>query len=71
MGRSPAANRLISAVQVHGWDNERSNKLMIRLEWMWEERNRTVILLISATIILGIALIDWWTKPYVSLGFLY
>src|SRR3974390_1255335 len=44
---------------------------MIRLEWMWEERNRTVILLISAAIILAIALIDWWTKPYVSLGFLY
>src|SRR6516165_8933038 len=44
---------------------------MIRLEWMWEERNRTVILLICAAIILAIALIDWWTKPYVSLGFLY
>jgi PAS domain S-box-containing protein len=38
---------------------------------MWEERNRTVILLISAVIILVIASIDWWTKPYVSLGFLY
>ncbi len=46
-------------------------KFMLRLEWMWEERNRTVILLISAAIILIIALIDWWTKPYVSLGFFY
>jgi PAS domain S-box-containing protein len=46
-------------------------KFMLRLEWMWEERNRTLILLISAAIILVIALIDWWTKPYVSLGFLY
>jgi PAS domain S-box-containing protein len=46
-------------------------KFMLRLEWMWEERNRTAILLISAAIILVIALIDWWTKPYVSLGFLY
>src|SRR5260370_2061786 len=46
-------------------------KLMLRLEWMWEERNRTTILLISAAIILIIALVDWWTKPYVSLGFLY
>src|SRR3974390_1318163 len=44
---------------------------MIRLEWMWEERNRTVILLISAAIMLAIALLDWWTMPYVSLGFLY
>jgi PAS domain S-box-containing protein len=46
-------------------------KFMLRLEWMWEERNRTAILLISAAIILLIALIDWWTKPYVSLGFFY
>lgn len=46
-------------------------KFMLRLEWMWEERNRTSILLISAAIILAIALVDWWTEPYVSLGFLY
>ena len=46
-------------------------KFMLRLEWMWEERNRSAILVISAAIILVIALIDWWTKPYVSLGFLY
>src|ERR1035437_326968 len=38
---------------------------------MWEERKRTVALLISAAVILTIALVDWWTKPYVSLGFLY
>jgi two-component system sensor kinase FixL len=44
---------------------------MPRLEWLWEERNRTAALLVSATIILAIALVDWWTKPYVSLGFLY
>jgi two-component system sensor kinase FixL len=46
-------------------------KFMLHLEWMWEERNRTVILLVSAAVILIIALIDWWTKPYVSLGFFY
>src|ERR1035437_8849821 len=46
-------------------------EFMPRLEWMWEERNRTVALLISAAVILTIALVDWWTKPYVSLGFLY
>jgi PAS domain S-box-containing protein len=44
---------------------------MPRLEWLWEERNRTAALLVSATVILAIALVDWWTKPYVSLGFLY
>jgi PAS domain S-box-containing protein len=46
-------------------------KFMPRLEWMWEVRNRTKILLVSAAVIVLIALVDWRTKPYVSLGFLY
>jgi PAS domain S-box-containing protein len=46
-------------------------EFMPRLEWMWEERNRTGALLVSGAVILAIALVDWWTKPYVSLGFLY
>jgi len=41
------------------------------LEWIWEPRNRPPILLASVGIVLVIAAIDWWTKPYVSLGFLY
>ena len=41
------------------------------LERVWEERNRTAVLLVSGSIVLIIALADWWTKPYVSLGFLY
>jgi len=44
---------------------------MLNLEWIWEQRNRTVVLIISAAIVLAIAVVDWWTKPYVSLGFLY
>ena len=44
---------------------------MIRLERLWDERNRTRVLVVSAAIILLIAVVDWWTKPYVSLGFLY
>ncbi len=44
---------------------------MPRLERVWEERNRTPVLLVSTVIILAIALVDWWTRPYVSLGFLY
>jgi PAS domain S-box-containing protein len=44
---------------------------MVHLERVWEERNRTAVLLISCSIILIIALADWWTMPYVSLGFLY
>jgi two-component system sensor kinase FixL len=44
---------------------------MLRLERLWEQTNRIPVLLISGAIILGIALLDWWTKPYVSLGFFY
>jgi PAS domain S-box-containing protein len=44
---------------------------MLNLEWIWEPRNRTTVLLTSAGIVLVIAAVDWWTKPYISLGFLY
>jgi len=44
---------------------------MPSLELLWHDRNRTPVLTISGTIILVIAVVDWWTKPYVSLGFLY
>lgn len=44
---------------------------MIHLERLWEVRNRTPILLLSGLILLIIAGADWWTMPYVSLGFLY
>jgi PAS domain S-box-containing protein len=42
-----------------------------RLERLWEERNRTPVLLLSGAIVFIVALVDWLTKPYVSLGFLY
>jgi len=41
------------------------------LEQVWSERNRTAVLTISGAFILLVAAVDWWTKPYVSLGFLY
>src|SRR5579863_2677324 len=44
---------------------------MPRVEWMWEDRHRSAVLLVSSLILLAIAFADWWTKPYVSLGFLY
>jgi two-component system sensor kinase FixL len=44
---------------------------MLHIEGIWDQRNRTAVLLISGVIVLAIALVDWWTKPYVSLGFLY
>jgi DNA-binding CsgD family transcriptional regulator/PAS domain-containing protein len=36
-----------------------------------EDRNRKPVLLIGGAIIVIVALVDWWTRPYVSLGFLY
>jgi two-component system, LuxR family, sensor kinase FixL len=44
---------------------------MLNLEWVWEPRHRAAVLLTSGSIVVGIAAVDWWTKPYVSLGFLY
>jgi PAS domain-containing protein len=44
---------------------------MPRLEIIWDPRNRTAILLASGILVLAIAAVDWWTKPYFSLGFLY
>jgi PAS domain S-box-containing protein len=48
-----------------------SPKHMMSLERVWERRNRTAVLLVSGAIILAVAVVDWWTKPYVSLGFIY
>jgi PAS domain S-box-containing protein len=44
---------------------------MLTLERLWDKRNRTPVLVASAAIIIVIAGVDSWTKPYVSLGFLY
>jgi two-component system, LuxR family, sensor kinase FixL len=44
---------------------------MPHLEWIWDRRNRTPVLLASGVVVLAIAVVDWWTKPYFSLGFLY
>jgi PAS domain S-box-containing protein len=41
------------------------------LERLWEDRNRTPVLLVSGAIIAVVALVDWRTKPYVGFGFLY
>ena len=44
---------------------------MPRLEAIWDERNRPWVLAIAGALTAVIAFLDWWTKPYVSLGFLY
>lgn len=44
---------------------------MLSVERLWDDRNRARVLAVSGAAILIIAAVDWWTKPYVSLGFLY
>jgi PAS domain S-box-containing protein len=40
-------------------------------EQIWEQKSRVAVLAASGIAVLGIAALDWWTKPYFSLGFLY
>ncbi|HEY6254097.1 MAG TPA: ATP-binding protein [Candidatus Angelobacter sp.] len=44
---------------------------MLDLFVIYAEANRKKNLLIAAALIIAIAIIDWSTKPYLSLGFLY
>jgi two-component system sensor kinase FixL len=44
---------------------------MYMLERIWEERSRTAVLAVAAVSVLAIAFLDWRTKPYFSMGFLY
>lgn len=44
---------------------------MLHLDWIWERRNRSTVLLASSVIVVAVAVVDWWTKPYFSIGFLY
>lgn len=44
---------------------------MLEIERVWEPKNRTFVLVLSVVMILLVAVIDWWTMPFVSLGFLY
>jgi PAS domain S-box-containing protein len=72
-GADLPANRLIVTPQLNEDEiiSTSNPKPMWRLERVWEERNRTPVLLASAAIILIIALADWWTKPFVAFGILY
>ena len=45
--------------------------MILSAEKLWDRPNRIPVLLASAGMIVAIALVDWWTAPYVSLGFLY
>jgi two-component system sensor kinase FixL len=45
--------------------------MILPVEKLWDRKNRISALLLSAGMIVVIALVDWLTPPYVSLGFLY
>lgn len=72
-GLGLTGNRLIVRPIARGGEiiGTPNQKLMWPLERVWEERNRTPVLLASGAIILIIALADWWTKPFVAFGVLY
>jgi len=40
-------------------------------ERIWDQKSRTSVLIASGAAVLAIAGLDWWTKPYFSVGFLY
>ncbi len=44
---------------------------MMRPADMWNKRSRITVVSVSAALILVLALVDWLTKPYFSIGFLY
>lgn len=44
---------------------------MFGFERVWDPKNRTAVLTVSCLIMIVIAVVDWRTKPFVSLGFLY
>jgi PAS domain S-box-containing protein len=45
--------------------------MLLPAKRFWDPQNRIAVLLASAGMTVAIALADWWTTPYVSLGFLY
>ena len=45
--------------------------MILSAEKLWDRPNRIPVLLASVGMIVAIAFVDWWTAPYVSLGFLY
>jgi PAS domain S-box-containing protein len=51
--------------------NTQVASFLLPLEKLWDRPNRNPVLLASTGAIVAIAVIDWWTAPYVSLGFLY
>ena len=44
---------------------------MPMFERIWDQKSRTSVLVASGVAVLAIAGLDWWTKPYFSVGFLY
>lgn len=43
----------------------------LMFERIWDQKSRTAVLIACVIAVVAIAGVDWWTKPYFSLGFLY
>jgi PAS domain S-box-containing protein len=69
--RRLVANRLIGMAWMNASAIMVRPNSMWRLERVWEERNRTPVLLASGAIIVIVAVADWWTPPFVAFGVLY
>ena len=68
---TPLAGPVLVGAPATGSRKSGATPRLMRMEWIWEEKNRTPVLLVSGLMILAIALVDWLTTPYLSLGFLY
>jgi two-component system sensor kinase FixL len=44
---------------------------MLDIFVIYSDSNRRKNLLIATILVVAIAVVDWWTRPYISLGFLY
>src|SRR5258708_37880510 len=44
---------------------------MTPFERIWDAKSRVPVLVATGLLTILIALSDWWTKPYFSMGFLY
>lgn len=53
------------------WGDSVRRMMKDPLSTIYAAENRTRLLLVSALLGTMIAAIDWWTEPYISLGFLY
>src|ERR1700755_3584181 len=53
------------------WDGTMRRIMKDPLSTIYAPENRPRLLAVAALLVTIVAAIDWWTEPYISLGFLY